>query len=85
MFGVGLHLSVQELFSVRAIAVPAAFGQIGLVSLLGGGLAHAMGWTIGAAIVFGLSLSVASTVVVLRTLEERRLLETERDASRLAG
>ncbi|UXN66529.1 Kef family K(+) transporter (plasmid) [Phyllobacterium sp. A18/5-2] len=78
MFGVGLHLSVQELFSVRAIAVPAAFGQIGLVSLLGGGLAHAMGWTIGAAIVFGLSLSVASTVVVLRTLEERRLLETER-------
>jgi monovalent cation:H+ antiporter-2, CPA2 family len=77
MFGVGLHLSVQELFSVRAIAVPAAFGQIGLVSLLGGGLAHAMGWTIGAAIVFGLSLSVASTVVVLRTLEERRLLETE--------
>ncbi|PSH65534.1 Kef family K(+) transporter [Phyllobacterium sophorae] len=78
MFGVGLHLSVQELLSVRAIAVPAAFGQIGLVSLLGGGLAHAMGWTIGAAIVFGLSLSVASTVVVLRTLEERRLLETER-------
>ncbi len=78
MFGVGLHLSMEELLSVRAIAVPGALGQIGIVSLLGGGLAHLMGWSIGAAIVFGLSLSVASTVVVLRTLDERRLLETER-------
>jgi monovalent cation:H+ antiporter-2, CPA2 family len=78
MFGVGLHLSMEELLSVRAIAVPGALGQIAIVSLLGGGLAHAMGWTIGAAIVFGLALSVASTVVVLRSLQERRLLETER-------
>ncbi len=78
MFGVGLHLSMEELLSVRAIAVPGALGQIGIVSLLGGTLAHLMGWSIGAAIVFGLSLSVASTVVVLRTLDERRLLETER-------
>ncbi|MBZ9657227.1 YbaL family putative K(+) efflux transporter [Phyllobacterium lublinensis] len=78
MFGVGLHLSIDELLSVRAIAVPGALGQIAIVSLLGGGLAHLMGWNIGAAIVFGLSLSVASTVVVLRTLDERRLLETER-------
>ena len=78
MFGVGLHLSMEELLSVRTIAVPGALGQIGIVSLLGGTLAHLMGWSNGAAIVFGLSLSVASTVVVLRTLDERRLLETER-------
>lgn len=78
MFGVGLHLSMGELLSVRAVAIPGALGQMATVTLLGGGLAHLMGWEIGAAIVFGLSLSVASTVVALRTLEERRLLETER-------
>ena len=78
MFGVGLHLSMGELLSVRGVAIPGALGQIGAVTLLGAGLAHLMGWSIGAAIVFGLSSSVASTVVALRTLEERRLLETDR-------
>lgn len=78
MFGVGLHLSMTELLSVRAIAVPGALGQIGIVSLLGGALACAMGWSYGAAIIFGVALSVASTVVVLRGLQDRRLLETDR-------
>jgi K+:H+ antiporter len=77
MFGVGLHLSMDELLSVRRIAVSGALGQMAVVSLLGGGLACAMGWSFGAAIVFGLSLSVASTVVALRGLQDRRLLETE--------
>jgi monovalent cation:H+ antiporter-2, CPA2 family len=78
MFGVGLHFSAAEFFAVRTIAVPGALGQIAIVSLLGAGLAHLLGWSLGAALVFGLALSVASTVAVLRTLQERRLLETER-------
>src|SRR5688572_30665988 len=78
MFGVGLHFSAAELLAVRAVAVPGAIGQMAIVSLLGGGLAFLLGWSLGAALVFGLALSVASTVAVLRTLQERRLLETER-------
>jgi CPA2 family monovalent cation:H+ antiporter-2 len=78
MFGVGLHFSLSDLMSVRAIAVPGALGQMTFVSLLGFGLAYAMGWSTGAGIVFGLSLSVASTVVVLRALQEKRLVDTER-------
>jgi monovalent cation:H+ antiporter-2, CPA2 family len=78
MFGVGLHFSAAELLAVRAVAVPGAIGQIAIVSLLGAGLAFLLGWSAGAALVFGLALSVASTVAVLRTLQERRLLELER-------
>jgi K+:H+ antiporter len=78
MFGVGLHFSAAELLAVRAVAVPGAFGQMAIVSLLGASLALMLGWSSGAALVFGLALSVASTVAVLRTLQERRLLETER-------
>ncbi|WP_375409990.1 YbaL family putative K(+) efflux transporter [uncultured Methylobacterium sp.] len=78
MFGVGLHFSLADLIAVRAIAVPGAVGQITLVTLLGLGLALLLGWTWGAGIIFGLALSVASTVVVLRALQERRLVETER-------
>jgi CPA2 family monovalent cation:H+ antiporter-2 len=78
MFGVGLHFSAAELLAVRAVAVPGAIAQMAIVSLLGAGLAFLLGWSSGAALVFGLSLSVASTVAVLRTLQERRLLETER-------
>ena len=78
MFGVGLHFSAADLLAVRTIAVPGALGQIAIVSLLGMGLAHLLGWSLGAALVFGLALSVASTVAVLRALQERRLLETER-------
>jgi len=78
MFGVGLHFSMKDLLSVRAIAVPGAVAQIAVATALGCGLALALGWTIGAGLVFGLALSVASTVVLLRALQERRLIETER-------
>jgi CPA2 family monovalent cation:H+ antiporter-2 len=78
MFGVGLHFSLTDLMSVRAIAVPGALGQIAFVTALGAGLAHLLGWSLGAGLVFGLALSVASTVVVLRALQEKRLIETER-------
>ena len=79
MFGVGLHFSLNDLLSVRAIAVPGAIGQIVMATLLGLGLSSLMlGWSFGAGLVFGLALSVASTVVLLRALQERRLVETER-------
>jgi CPA2 family monovalent cation:H+ antiporter-2 len=78
MFGVGLQFSLEELLSVRAIAVPGAIAQIAVATLLGMGLAWLLGWNLGAGLVFGVALSVASTVVVLRTLQERRLLDTER-------
>jgi CPA2 family monovalent cation:H+ antiporter-2 len=78
MFGVGLHVSLKDLLAVRTIAVPGAVGQIALVTLLGFGLAQIFGWAWGAGVVFGLALSVASTVVVLRALQDRRLIETER-------
>jgi CPA2 family monovalent cation:H+ antiporter-2 len=78
MFGVGLHFSLHDLLSVRAVAIPGAIGQMALVSAFGFGLAHAMGWPTGASVVFGLALSVASTVVVLRALQERRLIDTDR-------
>ena len=78
MFGVGLHFSLPDLLAVRAIAVPGAIGQITIVTALGAGLAHLLGWSLGSGIVFGLALSVASTVVVLRALQERRLIDTER-------
>jgi CPA2 family monovalent cation:H+ antiporter-2 len=78
MFGVGLHFSLEDLLSVRAIAVPGALIQIVVATLLGMALAWGLGWPAGAGLVFGIALSVASTVVVLRSLQERRLLETER-------
>jgi monovalent cation:H+ antiporter-2, CPA2 family len=78
MFGVGLHFSIKDLLSVRAIAIPGAVGQIAVATLLGLGLALALGWSIGAGIVFGLALSVASTVVLLRALQERNQVETEK-------
>ena len=78
MFGVGLHFSLKDLLSVRAIAIPGAIAQIGVATLLGMALAWAMGWSLGGGIVFGLSLSVASTVVLLRALQERRLIESEK-------
>ena len=69
MFGVGLHFSLEDLLSVRAIAIPGAIVQIAAATLLGVGLAWWLGWSIGAGIVFGLALSVASTVVLLRALQ----------------
>ncbi|MCC8967027.1 Kef family K(+) transporter [Bradyrhizobium sp. Pear76] len=78
MFGVGLHFSLNDLLSVRKIAVPGAVAQIAVATLMGLALALLMGWTVGAGLVFGLALSVASTVVLLRALQERRLMDTER-------
>ena len=78
MFGVGLHFSMRDLLSVKAIALPGAVAQIAIATLLGMGLGWILGWDIGAGLVFGLALSVASTVVLLRAMQERRLVETER-------
>ena len=78
MFGVGLHFSLKDLLSVRAIAIPGAIGQIVVATLLGMGLVWAIGWGWGAGLIFGLALSVASTVVLLRALQERRLVDSER-------
>ena len=78
MFGVGLHFSLEDLLSVKAIAIPGAVVQIAFATALGVGFAWWLGWSIGAGIVFGLALSVASTVVLLRAMQERRLIETER-------
>ncbi len=74
MFGVGLHFSARDLLAVRGVAIPGAIAQILVATLLGVGLAEWWGWSLGAGIVFGLSLSVASTVVLLKALEERNLV-----------
>jgi CPA2 family monovalent cation:H+ antiporter-2 len=76
MFGVGLHFSIADLLAVRRVAVPGAIGQILLATLLGIGLTAYWGWDLGAGLVLGLSLSVASTVVLLRALEGRNALTT---------
>ncbi|PJL39715.1 YbaL family putative K(+) efflux transporter [Stenotrophomonas maltophilia] len=78
MFGVGLHFSLKDLMAVKAIAIPGAIGQILVATLLGWGLAALMGWPVIHGIVFGFALATASTVVLLRAMEERRLLETQR-------
>ena len=78
MFAVGLHFSPRDLARVRLIAVPGALAQMAVATLLGTGFGLLQGWGLGAGVVFGLSLSVASTVVLLRALQERRILETER-------
>ena len=78
MFGVGLHFSMADLLEVKWIAIPGAVSQITLTTLIGMGFAWYLGWPIGTGLVFGLALSVASTVVLLRSLEERRLLESKR-------
>lgn len=76
MFGVGLHFSYRDLVAVRKIAIPGALAQILVATLLGMGLAWWLGWSAVAGLVFGLALSVASTVVMLRALMERQLLDT---------
>jgi len=78
MFGVGLHFSLKDLLSVKTIALPGAVVQIGIATLLGAGLGTLLGWNLFSGIVFGLALSTASTVVLLRSLQERRLVQTER-------
>jgi monovalent cation:H+ antiporter-2, CPA2 family len=77
MFGVGLHFSVGDLMSVKGIALPGALVQMAAATAMGAGLAHAWwGWDLAASLIFGLALSVASTVVLLRALESRELLHT---------
>ncbi len=78
MFGVGLHFSIRDLWSVRRIAIPGAMVQIGAATAMGAGLAWALGWTLAAGLVFGLALSVASTVVLLKALQSRKIVDTER-------
>ncbi|HXH00880.1 MAG TPA: YbaL family putative K(+) efflux transporter [Xanthomonadaceae bacterium] len=77
MFGVGLHFSLRDLLSVRGVALPGALLGIATTTAIGAALGHfVFGWPAGGAVVFGLCLSVASTVVLMRTLEERRLLDS---------
>ena len=78
MFGVGLHFSLRDLRAVKAIALPGAIVQIAVATAMGWALARWLGWSHGAGLLFGLALSVASTVVLLRALEERRLVESEK-------
>lgn len=77
MFGVGLHFSLKDLLAVKAAAVPGALGQIAVATLAGVGLSWGLGWGVGAGVIFGLSLSVASTVVLLRALQSRGILKDE--------
>jgi CPA2 family monovalent cation:H+ antiporter-2 len=76
MFGVGLHFSFEDLLAVRKIALPGALAQIGVATTLGALVATFWGWSLTEGIVFGLALSVASTVVLLRALESRGVLES---------
>ncbi len=76
MFGVGLHFSASDLLAVRGIAIPGAIGQIVLATLLGMGMCSLWGWGLGTGLVVGLSLSVASTVVLLKALEERNMVSS---------
>lgn len=76
MFGVGLHFSLNDLLAVRRIALPGAVVQMGVATLLGMAMAWSWSWDIGAGLVFGLSLSCASTVVLLKALETRGVLDT---------
>jgi CPA2 family monovalent cation:H+ antiporter-2 len=76
MFGVGLHFSLDDLWEVRKVALPGAVLQIGAATAMGMALSHWWGWSIGGGLVFGLALSVASTVVLLRALEERGILDS---------
>jgi monovalent cation:H+ antiporter-2, CPA2 family len=77
MFGVGLHFSIGDLMAVRKVAVPGAVVQMLVATMLGAAVALSWGWTPAGALVFGVSLSVASTVVLLRALESRGLLESQ--------
>ncbi len=77
MFGVGTHFSLRDLLAVRSVAVPGALAQIAVATALGMGVAHLWGWPPGGALIFALALSVASTVVLLRALEQQGTLASE--------
>lgn len=76
MFGVGLHFSVDDLMSVKRIALPGAVVQMSIATLLGMGVAYWWGWSLGEGLIFGLALSCASTVVLLKALESRGILDS---------
>ncbi|HSI52545.1 MAG TPA: YbaL family putative K(+) efflux transporter, partial [Ramlibacter sp.] len=76
MFGVGLHFSIKDLLDVRRVALPGALVQMAMGTAMGFGVATLWGWPPGSALVFGLSLSVASTVVLLKALESRGILDS---------
>lgn len=76
MFGVGLHFSLDDLWTVRAVAIPGALGRMAIIILLGFGFSRLWGWTVTSGIVIGLAISIASTVVLLRTLMDNGLLNT---------
>jgi K+:H+ antiporter len=82
MFGVGIHFSIRDLWAVRGIAVPGALVQMLVATVLGAALARAWHWSWGAGLTFGLALSVASTVVLLRALEAQG--RTSSEAGRIA-
>jgi CPA2 family monovalent cation:H+ antiporter-2 len=76
MFGVGIHFSVNDLLAVRHIALPGAVIQVAVATVLGAAVSHLWGWPWGSGLVFGLCLSVASTVVLLRALEDRGMMDS---------
>lgn len=76
MFGVGLHFHLKDLLAVRKVAIPGAVAQIAVATILGAAVTHFFGWTIEAGIVFGMAISVASTVVLTRVLSDNRALHT---------
>lgn len=78
MFGVGLHFKPRDLLEVKGIVIPGAALQMAAVTALGVGASMLLGWPLAQGLVFGLCLSVASTVVVMRALQDRRLMETRR-------
>ncbi|WP_208435957.1 YbaL family putative K(+) efflux transporter [Bartonella phoceensis] len=78
MFGVGLHFSLKDLLSVKAVAIPAAITEMIFTTFLGLCLGLIMGWGFSSSLVFGSALSIASTVILLRALQERHLIETEK-------
>src|SRR4051812_20313398 len=84
MFGVGLHFHPRDLMQVKATAVPGAVLQMAAITVLGLGAGLAFGWTAGEGLGFGLCLSVASTVVVMRALQDRRLVESDRGRTAIA-
>ena len=77
MFGVGLHFSLDTLLAVRGIAIPGAIAQIVVATAIGTVMAMSWGWSLGAGVVLGLALSVASTVVLLRALQQRNELDSQ--------
>ena len=76
MFGVGLHFAPQDLLAVRRIAIPGALAQMAITTALGSAMAHYWAWSLGGALIFGLSLACASTVVLLKSLEARGQMDT---------